>query len=243
MKKFISKTGVIKLVPAMIALIFVLVALIGFVPKLVQNAQNEKIAETGTASVGTQLEYHAGPTMENVQYFYLTFSYYDSNGVKREGKTSATYTELEVIRALHEKKISIRFNEKGAINADFDRKEADKFPKTMALVFVGIGAFLAVVSVATVLTKKSVASVEKHGVQTVGTVKGFLGGMRVGKEERFLVRVTFENQRGETVDGNTEFDYTKDVHSTFRKGDRVLIKYYGTSVIILGKEEQEEKDQ
>lgn len=239
MKFKLTKTGALKLLPAMIAVLFVFIALIGFVPKLVKNAQYEKIARTGVATIARDVEYHPGHVLDNVQYFYLTFTYYDSNGEKRTGQTPATYTENEAANIVLSGKLKVAFNAKGAVNADFNRKEADKFPKTMAFVFVGIGVFLACVSVFTSVTKKSVASVDKHGVQTVGTVKGILGGTNMGEKEYFLVRVTFENQRGEEVVGNTEFEYEKDVYKTYRKGDKVSIKYYGTSVKILGPAEEE----
>ena len=91
----------------------------------------------------------------------------------------------------------------------------------------------------TVFRKKSAPTVLKHGVLGEGEVKGIVGGMHAGGKEYFLVRVTYQNQRGEVVNGNTEYDYEKDVYQTYRKGDRVAIKYYGTSVVILGKADGE----
>ena len=239
MKKFISKTGLIKLLPAFIAVVFVLIALIGFVPKLVENAQNEKIARTGTRTFGYNLEYHAAHVIDNEQYFYITFNYLDGSGKKQSDKTSATYTELEAVKIVMSNSLKVTYTAKGAINSDFNREKADKFPRTMALVFAGIGVFLAGVSAVTVFRKKSAPTVLKHGVLGEGEVKGIVGGMHVGGKEYFLVRVTYQNQRGEVVNGNTEYDYEKDVYQTYRKGDRVAIKYYGTSVVILGKADGE----
>ena len=233
MDKKISIGKLIRLVPAFIGLVLVGVGLFVALPIMSGNSKAAEIALNGTVGEDVNVKMYDGNVRVNSEsLYYLTFTYVDQSGVTRQGKTRTTYSALEASRAVLAGKLEIRYNQNGAINADFDEVEANKGPKIVLLVFGFVGAFLVAISLFGGMATRGKAVIERDGVDASGVVEGIVGGLSVMGIEYFAVKVGYTNQRGEYVVGKTEHSYKSDIHERLFVGDSVDIRYYGKSVLI-----------
>ena len=224
-----------------IAAIFLGVSLAISLPMILDNEKFQGILEEGTDTVGYNLQMHdAHLTVNEVNYFYLTFNYYDGSA-ERQGKTSKSFTQSQAADAVMKGSIDVRFNEDGAVEATFDKVAANKPPKLLLLVFGGISLVLIGVGVAGVIkSPRNDNVIEQRGIETDGIIEKVSGGLSVGTTQYYTVKVSFLNERGEYIIGATGYRYTAEQANAFSVGDKVKIKYYGKSVKILTSEIPEE---
>ncbi|MBP5307526.1 MAG: hypothetical protein J6Z34_00125 [Clostridia bacterium] len=215
-------------------LFFAAIGLIINLPPIIANEKMQRILETGIDGTGYNVEMHdGGLEINDVPYFYLTFDYVDAEGVERSGKTSTTYTQAEASQAVMRRKIDIIYNDKGAVEKSFDKVAANKPHKITLLIFTGVGALAAVFGVYGFFRKGvRTPSVAANGVNGYGTVAASETDVDKNGAPRFRLKISFLNQRGESVTGETEWtgDYAE--VSGLNPGDGVKIKYYGKKVRI-----------
>lgn len=215
-------------------LLFAVMGLAFNLPEIIENGKRQKIFETGAEGVGLNLEYHSGGVEVNeVPYFYIAFDYFDENGVKHSGRTSSSYTETEAARTVSRGALAIIYNDKGAVEKTFDKASANKPHKILLLVFCGAGVLVAAFGVYGIFRYgKNPATVEANGVSTLGRVEETETDVDKNGQPRFRVKVSFLNQRGESVNGVTEWTEDYSLVAGVKAGDELPVKYYGKKVII-----------
>ena len=206
------------------------------VPKLIANARYQNILETGREGVGYNVRMHdSGMSINEEPRFYLTFDYYDDvSATQKSGKTSDAYTEIEAYNLVYAGKLPIIYSENGAIQANFDKKAADRPVYTLLLAFGGMGGFVFVFfGIKFFNIKSKDVSIKLRGVETTGAVIGYTGGkLVVNGVKMYSLSVAFDNQRGEFVEGKTSENYDLPTAENY-KNKKVKIMYYGENVEIL----------
>jgi hypothetical protein len=69
-------------------------------------------------------------------------------------ETAVTFTQVEAYNAVMKKKMKIKYNEKGAIDLNFDKKLANSQHKTNFLITLGISLFVASIGVSRYFKKR-----------------------------------------------------------------------------------------
>lgn len=215
-------------------LLFFILGLVISLPDFHSNAVRRRIAEEGKSGEGFNLELHdGGLTVNDVSYFYLTFDYYDGDELK-SGKTSTAYTAVEASNIVARGSLDIRYDDRGAVQADFDRGAANRRTGIFFAVFCGLGLiFIVVGGMSVIRGHKRSASVYSHGTEATGLIVGLGNCVSVNGSKLYSVKVSYTNMRGEYTEGETDTIYPPEEAHSFAEGSEVRIKYYGKSVAIL----------
>ena len=87
-------------------------------------------------------------------YCSLIFNYVDANGEERTAETAVMFTQVEAYNAVMKKKMKIKYNEKGAIDVNFDKELAISQHKTNFLIMLLISVFVAGIGVSRYFKKR-----------------------------------------------------------------------------------------
>jgi len=242
MFKRFSPTRLISIIFAVVAVALGIAAGVSSGKLFAENERYESIRINGRTATASELDYKSTNIKYDSEYmFYLTFSYMDDAGNWRDGRTSANYTEVEALDIILKKELVIKYTADGTVEADFDKEQADGLPRLLLSVLGGLaGLFIIIAAVTFFAGKKSVASIEKHGVNAEGKVVSVDGGFYIGRKELFRLKISFRNERGEKVVGTTPRELESSAAEAYKPGDKVKIRYYGKDVILREQENNQQ---
>ena len=236
MKKIFDRKKIAALIVLAVALGFGAIGLIATLPTIIFNGNRQKVLELGGAAARAyNIKMFEATTFLNEEYYYLTYEYDDEELYHHKGKTAASYTQEEAIKIVYSGSLEIIYNEKGSVEKGFDKVAANRSPKIVLLILLGVAVAAGGLGVGMLArSPKPSALVARFGVETDGTVIGTVTDVKVQGKSFYSVKVSYKNQRGEYADGQTEYVYESEDAARFSKGRTVRIKYYGPSVVILG---------
>lgn len=145
MKGKISKEKITLIVAIGLSAIVLAVGLITFIPQVVKNNVRQKILETGVEGIGYNVEINEKSLVNKNDQIYcsVVFKYVDANGREQTAETAVTFTQVEAYNVVMKKKMKIKYNEKGAIDVNFDKELAISQQKMEFLITLGISVFIA----------------------------------------------------------------------------------------------------
>ena len=136
-----------------------------------QSTNFADVAKNGIETEGyiIQDSYRSNLTVNDVDYYHISFYFYDENEVMHQGKTSDAYTYYEVVDINELEYIMIKYDPDtfDAVESTYDfSKDSSTIPMIIMLAIFGICDLIFwIISIITVKTNIDLIKVEKYGTE------------------------------------------------------------------------------
>jgi hypothetical protein len=205
----------------------VLIFLFGVMPDM----ERSSIHQNGTPGVGEFIVATTNVTKNDVPYYKIKFQYTDGTGNQKTDSTSSAYTEAEVLAITQEGKLDIKYNEKGAVQADFGFDGVFYMLIVMSLLFGGLGAiFLALFMLGLIKSGK----LKNEGSDVVAKFVSCASNVVINNEKRYYIEVAYRDPNtGKVQTAKTDTIYKHYETEFFRQLGELKARCYENMAMIL----------
>jgi len=205
----------------------ILMLLFGVLPDM----ERISIRQNGTPGVGEFVAASSNVTKNEVPYYKIKFQYTDGAGNQKTDTTSSAYTKAEALAIEQNGKLDIIFNEKGAVQANFEFDFGFYMLIVMSLLFGGVGAiFLALYMLSVMKSSK----LKKEGSDVAVRFVSCASNVVVNNERRYYIEVAYRDPgTGKVQTAKTDTIYKQYETEYFRQLGEFQARCYQNMAVIL----------
>jgi hypothetical protein len=204
-----------------------LVFFLGVMPEIERNS----IHRTGTPGVGEPFDAVSNLKVNEVPYYYIKFKYTDSAGNQKTDATSSAYTKEEMQAIKQDGKLSIKYTDKGAVQADFKLDSSFYIPAILSSVFGCVGLILLTLFV---LLVGRARKLKIYGSDVMVKFVSSGSYVTVNNEKRYYIEMAYRDlNTGRVQTAKTESIYKHYEAEFFKELGEFKARCYENMAMIL----------
>lgn len=224
-------------------MLFLLFAVIFGLPCLflirwpIQHFKNKEILENGIKTEAAIIKDTAKTNMgiNSVPYYSIEYYFFDTNGKKHFGETSASFTNDEINELERDGFITIKYDKKTyrSIEASYSFQLSNGLELIFLIVFSSVDLVFWIILIVVMINAIKNKMVIKNGLEFTATLISFNSNTTINDHPIYYIKYYWNNASGERIEGKSKSVYTAREVILFEQAKQFKIKAIGDRSVVV----------